>query len=104
MLAHELTHVVQQNGVQRTIIQRQVIDRNVTTNQAMLTRLGLTRQQVVDAITAADADAIVLAQNAEDTMTTELNNAQNGDPVDANAETILVEELGLSLTIARIMG
>jgi hypothetical protein len=96
LLAHELTHVVQQNGVQRTMIQRQVIDRNVTTNQALLTQLGLTRQQVVDAITAADADAIVLAQNAEDTLTTELNNAQSGNPVDANAETILTEELGLS--------
>jgi len=96
LLAHELTHVVQQNDVQRSVVQRRVIDRNVTTNEAMLTRLGLTRQQVIDAITDADADAIVLAQNAEDTLTTELNNAQNGDPVDANAEAILTEELGLS--------
>lgn len=96
LLAHELTHVVQQNGVQRTVLQRRVIDRNVTTNDAMLTRLGLTRQQVIDTITAADADAIVLAQGAEDTLTTELNNAQSGVPVDGNAETILIEELGLS--------
>jgi hypothetical protein len=96
LLAHELTHVVQQKGVQRRIIQRQIIDRNVTTNEAMLTQLGLTRQQIIDTIISADADAIVLAQNAEDTLTTELNNAQSGNPVDANAETILVEELGLS--------
>lgn len=97
LLAHELTHVVQQNtSIHRKQIQRRVIDRNVVTNQAMLTTLGLTRQQVIDTITAADADAIVLAQNAEDALTTELNNAINGNPIDLNAELILNEELGLS--------
>lgn len=96
LLAHELTHVVQQKSLRQQTIQRRVIDRNVVTNDAMLTRLGLTRQQVIDTIAAADADAIVLARNAEDTMTRELNNAQSGSPIDANAETILGEELGLS--------
>lgn len=97
LLAHELTHVVQQSsGIQPKTIQRRVIDRNVVTNNAMLTRLGLSRQEVIDTIVAADADAIQLAQNAEDTLTTQLRNAQNGDPVDANEETILNEELGLS--------
>lgn len=97
LLAHELTHVVQQSsGIQQKTIQRRVIDQNVVTNNAMLTALGLTRQEVIDRIVAADADAIQLAQNAEDTLTTQLNNAQNGDPVDANEETILNEELGLS--------
>lgn len=97
LLAHELTHVVQQNAqqsVQR--IQRRVIDRNVVTTDAMLNVLGLTRQQIIDVITAADADAIVLAQNGEDALTAQLANAQGGAAVDANIELILNEELGLS--------
>ena len=97
LLAHELTHVVQQNSSLKTkAIQRRVIDRNVTTTPGMLAALGLTRQQVIDTITAADADAIVLAQNAEDALTTQLGNALRGDPVDADTELILNEELGLS--------
>ena len=97
LLAHELTHVVQQSsGIQPKTIQRRVIDRNVVTNNTMLTRLGLTRQEVIDTLIDADADAIQLAQNAEDTLTTQLNNARSGDPVDASEETILNEELGLS--------
>jgi hypothetical protein len=96
LLAHELTHVVQQKGLRRKTIQRRVIPGNVTTNQTMLTRLGMTRQQVIDAITNADADAITLAQNAENALTTELANAQSGNTVDADTETILIEELGLS--------
>jgi hypothetical protein len=96
LLAHELTHVVQQQqNLQRTI-QRRVIDRNVVTNAAILTSLGMTRQQVIDTIRAADADAIILAQNSEDTLTAQLNNARNGDPIDLDAELILNEELGLS--------
>jgi hypothetical protein len=97
LLAHELTHVVQQSsGIQPKTIQRRVIDRNVVTNNAMLTTLGLTRQEVIDTLVTADTDAIQLAQNAEDALTTQLNNARSGDPVDANEETILNEELGLS--------
>jgi hypothetical protein len=97
LLAHELTHVVQQGtDLQRKQIQRRVIDANVVTTQPMLTRLGLTRQEVIDAIRDADTDAIQLAQNAEDTLTTQLANAVAGNPVDANAELILNEELGLS--------
>lgn len=97
LLAHELTHVVQQYSIlQRNAIQRRVIDKNVTTTPGMLTALDLTRQQVIETITAADADAIVLAQNAEDALTTELGNALRGDPVDASTELILNEELGLS--------
>lgn len=97
LLAHELTHVVQQNTtLKMKTIQRRVIDRNVTTTPAMLAALGLTRQQVIDTITDADADAMVLAQNAEDALTTQLGNALRGDPVDANTELILNEELGLS--------
>lgn len=105
LLSHELTHVVQQNTTLRMkSIQRRVIDNNVTTTPAMLTTLGLTRQQVIDTITAADADAIVLAQNAEDALTTQLGNALRGDPVDANTELILNEELGLSFNNAAHRG
>ena len=70
----------------------------------MTDRLGLTRQQIVETITAADADAIVLAQAAEDALTTQLANAQNGDPVDPDTELILNEELGLSFNNAAQRG
>jgi hypothetical protein len=97
LLAHELTHVIQQNGnIGRTAVQRKVNPSNITTNQNILNTLGLTRQQVIDTITDANADAIVLARKAEEVLTTELTNARNGDTVDANAELILTEELGLS--------
>jgi len=96
LLAHELVHTIQQGGSNVKTIQRRVIDSHVTTTPAMLARLGLTRQEVIDTITAADADAIVLAQAAEDALTTQLANAQAGNPVDAGTELILNEELGLS--------
>jgi hypothetical protein len=89
-------HTVQQGGSNVKTIQRRVIDSHVTTTPAMLARLGLTRQEVIDTITAADADAIVLAQAAEDALTTQLANVQAGDPADADTELILNEELGLS--------
>ena len=97
LLAHELTHVVQQNGdFHKDGIQRKVIDRNVVTNDAILTQLGITRDDIISAITDADADAIVLAQNAEDLLTAQLAIAIDGNTVDADAELILNEELGLS--------
>jgi hypothetical protein len=97
LLAHELTHVVQQNGtVQRMGIQRKVIPQNVVTNDTMLNTIGLTRQQVIDTITDANADAIDLARTAEELLTTELANARKGDPVAADSELMLNEELGLS--------
>ncbi|MBC7947053.1 MAG: DUF4157 domain-containing protein [Chitinophagaceae bacterium] len=97
LLAHELTHVVQQNdGLQETDIQRKVIGKNVTTSRAMLETLGMTREEVIAALEAADADAIVLARSAEDMLIAQLALAVAGDTVDANAEQILNEELGLS--------
>ena len=97
LLAHELTHVVQQNdSLQRKTVQRRVVDSHVVTNDAMQTTLNLSREEIIAAIAAADADAIVLAQNAEDVLTAQLANATNGDAVDADAELILNEELGLS--------
>ena len=97
LLAHELTHVVQQNGAtQKKEIQRKVIPQNVVTNDAILNTLGLTREQVIDTITDANADAIELARTAEDLLTSELANARKGDPVTAASELMLNEELGLS--------
>ena len=97
LLAHELTHVVQQSeNLHSKPIQRSVIDANVITNNAIETRLGLSRQEIIDAIRAGDADAIVLAQAAEDALTTQLGNATSGGTVDPDTETALNEELGLS--------
>jgi hypothetical protein len=98
LLAHELTHVIQQEGdnFNKDPIQRQVIDRNVVTNDAIVTQLGLTREDIVNAITDADADAIVHAQAAEDLLTEQLAIAISGNTVDPDAELSLNEELGLS--------
>lgn len=96
LLAHELTHVVQQSGKVNPKIQRRVIDGNVVTNQTMLTQLGISRQDAIDTIRSADTAAIPMLQGAEDALTTQLDNAINGNPVNANTETILNEELGLS--------
>ena len=97
LLAHELTHVVQQSeNVRARSIQRTVIDRNVITNAAMEAQLGFSRQEIIDSIRTGDADAIVLAQGAEDALTTQLGNATSGSAVDAGLETALNEELGLS--------
>lgn len=98
LLAHELTHVIQQQGedFRKGPIQRRVVEQNVVTNDAILTQLGLTREDIINAITDADADAIVLAQAAEDLLTEQLANAINGNTVDPDAELSLNEELGLS--------
>jgi hypothetical protein len=95
LLAHELTHVVQQ-GVSSRKIQRRVIDENITTTQPMLDAIGRTRQEVIQIINDADTDAITLADSAISALTTQLNNAQGGSAVDGNIEQILNEELGLS--------
>ena len=95
LLAYELTHVVQQNATSKKI-QRRVIENNVTTTPAILTALGLTREEVIQTITDADVDAIFLAENAITALTDQLNNAINGNAVDADIELILNEELGLS--------
>jgi hypothetical protein len=97
LLAHELTHVVQQGaGIHEKKIQQKVFPQNVTTNDTITATVGKSRQEIIDAIADADADAIVLAQNAEDVMTAQLANAIAKSPVDPDAELILNEELGLS--------
>ncbi len=98
LLAHELTHVLQQGagGQQPVSVQRRVFDSHVMTTARILNTLGLTRQQVIDTIRTADTDAITLAQGAEDALTTELANAIAGAAVDPATELALNEELGLS--------
>jgi Domain of unknown function (DUF4157) len=105
LLAHELTHVVQQSeGVHSKKVQRTVIDSHVITNATIEERLGLTREEIIDSIREADADAIVLAQAAEDALTTQLANAISGSAVDPDIETALNEELGLSFLNAAQRG
>ncbi|MET1081660.1 MAG: DUF4157 domain-containing protein [Burkholderiales bacterium] len=139
LLAHELTHVIQQGGdapltasngedcdhleptsesgveatqaktnrvhgrtsvsvLSRHVIQRTVRPANVTCHQTGLTNPDLTGDEAVATIAAADADAIDLAREAEARLTEQLRAARAGDPVEAEFDTILQEELGLTLT------
>lgn len=98
LLAHELTHVVQQQAAPEPMVNRLVRRANVSCEADGLTNPALTGDEVVQAITDADAEAITLAQAAEDQLTTNLDSARAGDPVDAAFDTILQEELGLTLT------
>ncbi len=111
LLAHELTHVRQQSGNNRGtsggypdrtgragIIQRRVRPENVTCRATGLRNPDLTGDEVVAALQAADADAIALAQGAETALTEHLDAVRAGGAVDADFDTILQEELGLTLT------
>ncbi|HEY2714260.1 MAG TPA: DUF4157 domain-containing protein [Chthoniobacterales bacterium] len=79
-------------------IRRRVRPENVSCHDSGLTNPNLTGTEAVAAITDADADAIILARQAEQTLTTQLAAARAGDPIDAATDTILQEELGLTLT------
>jgi hypothetical protein len=96
LIAHELTHTVQQD--EGGVVQRRVRPENVSCRAGGLRGPDLTGDEVVAALEAADADAIALAQQAEDQLTAQLASARAGDPVDADFDTILQEELGLTLT------
>jgi hypothetical protein len=140
LLAHELTHVLQQQdtaasseleigaassplehqanemaksamtlGVQgsssslfpasgQPLVQRLVRPGNVSCHQYGLRNPDLTGDQAVAAIQAADAEAITLALRAELLLDFHLLFTQAGEPVDAAFDTILQEELGLTLT------
>ncbi len=80
------------------LIQRRVRPENVTCHRTGLTNPDLTGDEVVAAIQEADADAIELAQDAETQLTLHLNSTRAGEPVDPGFDTILQEELGLTLT------
>jgi hypothetical protein len=137
LLAHELTHVVQQAatgaghgpvgigaadspaereaeaaaGAVGTVtvaggeeaagadtLRRRVRRENVSCRESGLTNPDLTGDEVVAALEAADAEAISLAQGAEDALTQNLADVRAGGAVDPDFDTILQEELGLSLT------
>lgn len=93
LLAHELTHTMQQGGS----VRRLVNDRNVTCHATGLTNPNLTGAEVVQAIADADADAIRILQNAEDALQNALNDVIAGNPADPGLNLILQEELGLDL-------
>ncbi|MFZ0064056.1 MAG: DUF4157 domain-containing protein [Pyrinomonadaceae bacterium] len=141
LLAHELTHVKQQQGnalqgklhldggrensfeaeadrvaqtiessyfsakaatpvaqTSSTVVQRAVRPGNVTCRTTGLTNPDLSGDEVVAAIEDADTQAIALCQGAETALDDNLTAVRGGDPVDAAFDTILQEELGLTLT------
>ena len=79
-------------------MQRRVNRNNVSCQASGLTNPGLTGDEVVAALEAADAEAITLALRAELLLDSNLLFARAGEPVDADFDTILQEELGLTLT------
>jgi hypothetical protein len=79
------------------VVQRTVRPESVSCRQNGLTNPDLTGPEAVATIEAADADAIALAQQAEASLAQELAAARAGTAVDAALDTILQEELGLSL-------
>ena len=79
-------------------VQRLVRPENVSCHATGLTNPDLTGQEAVDAIATADAEAIELAFTAEVLLDGHLALVRAGQPVDAEFDTILQEELGLTLT------
>lgn len=104
LIAHELAHVAQKNngssslGNNDSLIQRRIRRENVSCQRNGLRNPNLTGDQVVAALEAADADAIDLAQQAETALRDNLAAIRAGAAVDAAFDTILQEELGLTLT------
>ena len=141
LLAHELTHVVQQKEVADALqtkltvdspqdvsereaeqvagsiniqpptkdtsvkisssspsLQRLVNPENVSCHTNGLTNPDISGDDAVAAIQAADAEAIILALRAEELLDRHLLLTQGGIPVDSDFDTILQEELGLTLT------
>ncbi|MDR4484432.1 MAG: DUF4157 domain-containing protein [Nitrospirales bacterium] len=141
LLAHELTHVVQQSNVSPSgqlhldsptedshesaaqqeetlvgrdslisnlssrntapssgLIQRRIVRDHVSCRQNGLTNPNLTGDEVIAALEAADSEAITLALRAELLLDFHLLFARAGEPVDPAFDTILQEELGLTLT------
>lgn len=97
LLAHELTHVVQNKENISMRIQRIVIDENVSTNDTKLNEIGVSsRAEVLDILRNANAQAIDMCNQAITRLNEGLNNAVNNQTVDSNIEQILNEELGLS--------
>ncbi|MCF0048670.1 DUF4157 domain-containing protein [Dyadobacter sp. LJ53] len=93
LLAHELTHTMQQSGNVRRLVNA----RNVTCHATGLINPNLTGAEAVQAIADADAEAVRVLQNAEDTLQNALNDVVAGNPADPALNLILQEELGLDL-------
>jgi len=98
LLGHELTHVVQQGSGNIKQLQRRLIPANVTCNNYGLRNPNLTGAEVVAAIENAVAEAITLTARAENMLFLHRVLTQAGDPVDANFDRILQDELDLTLT------
>lgn len=79
-------------------IRRKVNPDNVSCRATGLTNPNLTGDQAVAALQAADADAVELALRAHLLLDAHLLLARGGQPVDTAFDTILHEELGLTLT------
>jgi hypothetical protein len=82
------------------VLRRAVRRENVSCRDTGLRNPDLTGSEAVAAIEAADQEAITLARRAELSLDFHLLFAQAGDPIDAAFDTILQEELGLTLTNA----
>ena len=79
-------------------VQRRVRPENVSCPAANLPDPTLSQDEIVSAIQGADEEAIDLARGAEESLDRELTRARDGEPVDAEFDTILQEEFGLTLT------
>jgi hypothetical protein len=79
-------------------VQRKVNPDNVSCRANGLTNPNLTGDQAVAAIQAAETDSVELALRAKLSLDARLLLARGGQPVDPAFDTILQEELGLTLT------
>lgn len=93
LLAHELTHTMQQGGQVRRLVNAS----HVSCRTTGLINPNLSGDEAVQAISDADAEAIRILQNAETTLQAALADVIAGNPADAALNLILQEELGLDL-------
>jgi len=80
------------------LVQRRVVREHVSCREHGLTNPNLTGDEVIAALETADAEAITLALRAELLLDVHLLFARAGEPVDPDFDSILQEELGLTLT------
>ncbi len=78
-------------------VQRRVIPEHVSCHTTGLTHPDLTGDEAVAIIRDADAEAITMARRAEQMLDANRLLVEAGDPPDAEFDTILQKELGLSL-------
>jgi hypothetical protein len=97
LLAHELTHVVQQNsGIQKKMIQR-TVDRRVGCSPGPFTSSGgTTIQDPVDFITQAETKAAELIQEAIDELDYTRNRIIGGEPA---AWPVIGDQLAFAVSL-----